>query len=526
MADAQNATMEWAHVLQDPASLLRSERAPLILTTILVLPILFIAVKKLLFPPFDPREPPVLKPTIPLIGHIIRMVRERASWYKHLHDESSLPICTLPMLNGKMYIINSPDLISAALKNTDLSFDPFLTEAPKGLFGLNDKMIKIIDNKTVRDELMGIIHSALMGEPLYKMNVAALTKLMETLNGIEPGSTLDAPDTYSWLWDVVGTGTVYALFGEKTPYTSKDLHLIVEYEKGFARLVTRFAPWLIAPGPLRARTQLQKTLEPYYVAGHEKLPDVSAIISGRAAALRKAGFDDHDLGIQEITFPWAGTTNTIPTLFWLFVHLFTRPDLVERVRSEFGAIVTITDGDDGRIATISARETEKKCPFLLACYREILRLYVHNVGNRVTMKDTTIRDPQGNEYLLKKGVNVQWSSSLTHLLESVWGKDAESFSPERFLDVGPQEEKRRRGASIPFGGGKHLCPGRQFALAENLGFVGVLCLGFEVRGVHLPRSEDPAMGTGSRKPVWGDESRGVQISRRDGWEDVTWRFVQ
>jgi len=52
-----------------------------------------------------------------------------------------LPICTLPMLNGKMYLINSPGLIAAGMRNRDLSFDPFSLEFAEGLLGIERKYV-------------------------------------------------------------------------------------------------------------------------------------------------------------------------------------------------------------------------------------------------------------------------------------------------------------------------------------------------------------------------------------------------
>ncbi|CAM1505894.1 Fc.00g115310.m01.CDS01 [Cosmosporella sp. VM-42] len=500
--------------------------SPLVLAILLVLPLLLFFLKKLLFPTVDVREPPVLRPSLPFFGHIISMVKERSSWYKRLNDESSLPVCTLPMLHGKMYVINSPDLVISAMRNIDVSFDPFLIEFSAGMLGLSDKLVKIIEKKHVMDGLMHIIHTSLMGEPLYKMNVVALTNLMKTLNGIGPDSMIAVSDSWTWTQELMAVATMEALFGEKNPYKAEHVHLIGEFEQGVSILALGYAPTLLAPGPLKARNELNKILKPFYVAGHETRPDVSAIIQRRAELLRREGFDDDDLGVQEITLPWVGTTNTIPTLFWLFVHLFSRPEYVKRVRAEIESIATINIGDEGRVATLKAKEVDKQCPVLMACYREVLRMYIHNVGNRRTMKDTTIKDSNGREYLLKKGINVQWSSSVTHTVNSVWGDDAAIFKPERFLDVTAQEEKRRRGANIPFGGGRNLCPGRNFALAENLGFIGVLAAGFEVDGVHVPESEDPIIGTGARKPVWGSTVRSARIRRRSGWQDVTWRFAE
>ena len=127
------------------------------------------------------------------------------------------------MLHGKIYVINSPDLISSALRNSDISFDPFLIEFSEGLFGLNKRSIEVIAQKSVIDELIDTIHTSLMGEPLYKMNVVALTELMKTVNRIE---TIDIPETYPWIWDLMGNATMLALFGSKNPITLEHMHLV------------------------------------------------------------------------------------------------------------------------------------------------------------------------------------------------------------------------------------------------------------------------------------------------------------
>ncbi|KAL6355413.1 hypothetical protein LRP88_11002 [Fusarium phalaenopsidis] len=470
--------------------------SPAVLTAAIIIPLLFVGLKKLLYPTFDPREPPILRPRIPFIGHIVGMIRERSSWYIRIYNENPLPICTLPMLHGKMYIINAPDLITAAMKNGDISFDPFLLEVPVGLFGLSKKLSDIIEQRHVIDGLLNVIHFTLMGDHLSRMNITALIKMMQTLNDVGP-RPVEVSDAYE------------------------------DFDEGVARFAIGIAPRLIAPGPLRARKKINTLLESFYAAGYETRPDVSSIIQKRTEILRREGFDDRDLGIQEITIPWVATTNTIAVLYWLFARVFSVPEYTQRIRNEMEAISIITSAKDkGRVGTISVKEMNKECTFLYACYRETLRLYIHNTGQRRVVKDTTIKDQEGREYLLKKGTNVQWPGSLTHMTDSVWGDDAWTFRPERFLEVSPQEEKQRRGAYIPFGGGKHLCPGRNFALSENMGFVGILALGYHVEGVRVPKSEDPGLGLGSRKPIGGTALRSAKVSRRVGWEDVTWEFVE
>jgi cytochrome P450 len=287
------------------------------------------------------------------------------------------------------------------------------------------------------------------------------------------------------------------------------------------------APSLLAPDAIASRDALAKLLTAYYTAKLDQRSDVSAIIQQRAALSRKAGFDDADLGAQELLIPWVATTNTIPTFFWLFSVVFSNPEYASRVRAEAVALASIADspGGGGRLAELPVGQLETRCPFLHACYQEVLRLYLNGVGNRRVMRDTRLHDADGRPYLLKEGVNVQVPSGVLHTLGSAWGPDAGVFRPERWLDASPQQERSRRGAFMPFGGGRHLCPGRRFARGEILGFMAVVAAGFEVEGVELPRSTDPSIGTLSRPPVWESTRRGVTIRRREDWEDVTWTFI-
>ncbi|KAI9151503.1 Cytochrome P450 monooxygenase [Paramyrothecium foliicola] len=465
--------------------------------------------QRLIFPALEPLEPPFLRPKVPIVGHVVSMMREKASFYARLFKENAMPICTLPMLSGKLYIINSPELVQAAMRTQEISFDPFQLEFSVTIFGLNEKQRAIMADREHMDKLLDVIHVNLMGKPLHRINVSALTTLSVLLNNIHANQGLEVPDSYLWLRENMTLATVFAL----------------KFDEGAILLALGFAPNLIAPKSVAAREELRKLLIPYYQARHDQLPGVSDIIAKRASALRESGFDHVDLGTQEIMLPWVGTTNTIPTTFWLFYHIFSKPDYVEKVRKEIEAITVVTTESEGTIAEMQTIKLEKSCVFLYACYQETLRVYLHSVGNRRVMNDVKIQDQQGQEYLLRKGINVQWPPNVLHFLDSAWGDDTDTFKPERFINTSSQDERRRRGAYLPFGGGRNLCPGRKFALAEILGFLGALALGFDIEGVELPDALDPPFGQAARQPVWNGKSRGMTIRRRQGWEETTWKFV-
>jgi cytochrome P450 len=188
-------------------------------------------------------------------------------------------------------------------------------------------------------------------------------------------------------------------------------------------LAVNIAPSLLAPKALAARNRAQAKLQPYYVNHLDEGDDVVALIKDRAAMNRRLGIPDDEISTIELSMPWVATTNTIPSLFWFFVHVFASPDLVARIRAEVETVTAVeTDPVTGRrtAATVDVTRFEKECLTLYACYREVLRLYSDTLGNRRVMADTTLRDPDSDrEYLVLKGINVQWPTKIPHLLPSV-----------------------------------------------------------------------------------------------------------
>jgi hypothetical protein len=75
-----------------------------------------------------------------------------------------------------------------------------------------------------------------------------------------------------------------------------------------------------------------------------------------------------------------------------------------------------------------------------------------------------------------------------------------------------------------------LCPGRNIAFAPSVGIVAVLLLAFDVRGtsnelLKVPEIRSVKFGEAVAKPSGDGLKMGAVLSRRDGWEDVVWKFV-
>ncbi|KPM39720.1 hypothetical protein AK830_g6825 [Neonectria ditissima] len=536
-----------------PASIV----AAVILASAIVLPLL----NKLLSPRMNQLEPPLVKPTIPFIGHIIGIIRHQNGYHRIVHDANpSLDIATLPMLNGKMYTVFNPHLIQTILRSKVASFEPFVTEFAQKTFDLSaHTFAKVTSNPKVVPDFTDGIHSSFQTEMLHKMNVHFLTGIstklgrvggsVRTVDSMNAGKEtliergLEVDNLYLWCRDIMTLATTRALYGDHDPYNEDPslVELAWTFESSVPYFLLSLFPSLTMPKAYQARKRLQSITSAYYTAEHDLTdPTTSQLVINRANALRKHGFTGNEIGLLEAILPVVTTVNAIPAFYWILLYVLGRPELAARLREQVAAAAKITHNEDGsgRTVTFNIAEFDEHLPLLISCYWESMRLTNSSVSIRRIMSDHTVRGPDGREYLLKKGTDIQLSAGVTHNETSIWGDDASTFDPERFVPPPPpaktktpeslEAERNRKAAYFPFGGGRHLCPGRNMAYAEILGFMSVLLLGYEIEPVGMGfgdvEMDIPALATGTVKPKNRGVGLGAKVLRRRGWEDVQWRF--
>jgi cytochrome P450 len=302
-------------------------------------------------------------------------------------------------------------------------------------------------------------------------------------------------------------------------------------------------PSVIVPKAFKGRLASQNALQEYFIAGYNSDPDVSPYARARAELFRKSGLPEAEIGRFEIANIHVALANASPTFFWLLLFIASDPQLTREIRAELSKIVTATAQEGRHEMTIDITNISEACPLLLSAFQETMRLTDGQVAVRIVMEDTILSDSK-NSYLLKKGATVQIPGGILHNSTTFWGPDAATFNPRRFLKPEPhpsktampeadkEQEKLRKKAFVPFGGGTHLCPGRHFASGEILGSVAVLIMGYDITtrdGAALPAPvagewKTIKFGEAVAKPVGRLTGVGARIRRRRGFEDVIWAF--
>lgn len=163
--------------------------------------------------------------------------------------------------------------------------------------------------------------------------------------------------------------------------------------------------------------------------------------------LLQAGMTDREVRDEVVGFLLAGHETTANALAWMWIELARHPAALARLQEE--------TGDDA---------------WARACFLEAMRLHppVWNVVRHA------VADDEIGGFRVREGATVMCFVWLTHRDPDVWD-EPERFDPARFLDGIP-----RRGF-VPFGGGRRICVGNTFALAEGALLAAMIARRFELR---------------------------------------------
>ncbi|KAJ5938395.1 Cytochrome P450 E-class CYP52 [Penicillium verhagenii] len=258
-------------------------------------------------------------------------------------------------------------------------------------------------------------------------------------------------------------GSVSALPGEETELFENAF----DYASSVSALRLRLADlqWIWKPTKFRAACAVVKQYATHFV----QLALDEMTKSGEEAALRKYPFiielykDLQDFVLvrdQLVNVLIAGRDTTACLMSWAFFLLARHPKSLAQLCSE---IDQVTEG-----SAELTRAKIKKMKYLRCVLNETQRLYPQLPLNvRVAAKTTVIPSgggPDGRSpVLIPKGTGVGYSVYHMHRLRSLYGKDANEFRPERWLD---QELKDIGWGFMPFHGGPRICLGKELALGE------------------------------------------------------------
>lgn len=478
--------------------------------------------------PRDAREPPIIPSRIPYLGHLLGMIFHGGRYVKTIGlRHSQTPIFTLVVPNSRIYIVTDESLAAAVQRSSRaLSFTPIIPEVTERILGL-DKATKEIarrnldpgpgETKGFLAEIQDMTYSWLgPGDYLSELTLHAAREMNHEVsqqkNAIESrASGSERVDLLAWVQRLVTVSTAKYLYGPDNPIAGDPslVEAFWDFDHGLGLLLINVAPAVTARRAWQGREKLVAALAAYLESGTYKTSG-SEIIRERVRIALGHGWTLRSAAREELSFLFAGIVNATTATFWIVLHVFADPDLLVRVRDELQGI--IYRGEDGsEISTLAIDDLCKKCPLLVAVYRECLRRNSDNNSIRVVKETTILAD---RWYLAKRSI-VQIAGGVIHADPSIWGPNVHEFDPSRFLGGGhgvdgTERRKEQRqlhpAAFRAFGGGKTLCPGRHFAMAEILSLVALIVLQFDMEApsggtIRVPAKNDAVLPVHILEPV-------------------------
>ncbi|KAI9259636.1 cytochrome P450 [Phascolomyces articulosus] len=170
---------------------------------------------------------------------------------------------------------------------------------------------------------------------------------------------------------------------------------------------------------------------------------------------------DTELRDAVLNFIIAGRDTTAQTLTWTIYYLLMHPRVEAKLISEINEKIT----DEVEKDPPALYETIKKMAYSHAVFYEVLRLepVVPN-SSKTALEDDIL--PDGTH--VRKGDQVNWSSYAMGRSEKIWGEDAKSFKPERWIQNNGDLRRESPSKWPAFNGGPRICLGQNLATLEGL----------------------------------------------------------
>ncbi|PSS02083.1 cytochrome P450 [Coniella lustricola] len=166
----------------------------------------------------------------------------------------------------------------------------------------------------------------------------------------------------------------------------------------------------------------------------------------------------------------AGSDTTATAIRTTMLYLMSSPQAYRKLAHEVR-----TAAAQGRLSSPITDEEARNLPYLQAVIKEGLRVFPPVTGLMPTVV------PPGGDVIrgvpVPEGTEIGWSAFGVQHNKEVYGIDAETFRPERWLDVKDEEQLRSMTSTweLVFKYGKWQCLGKTVALMElNKVFVEIL----------------------------------------------------
>ncbi|MEV0156382.1 cytochrome P450 [Micromonospora sp. NPDC050686] len=414
------------------------------------------------------REAPVLSGRLPIAGHAPLLMSQGLRLMERARDTG--PVVRIYLGRKPAYVVNDPDLLRRVLV-TDAS--AFAGKGP-----LVEKA-KLVLGNGISCSTGDFNHRQrrLMQPAFHKERVAGYVDVMravatERIGGWHAGERLVMEQEMREIALTVAAKALFASDIGREAVEEFRTSIPVAVRGVAVRTMMPALAALPTPGNRRfdqALRQLHRIIdrmiEAYRRDGVDHGDVLSMLLAARDEETGEA-MPDKQIHAEVMTIATAATETTNGALVWAAYELGQREDVERRLHDELTDVLS-----DRPVTAADLPKLEYTRRFL----NEVLRLYAMWVLTRQTTRPTELAG-----IALPAGATVMFSPQAIHRDPRIY-RDPTRFDPDRWLPERAEEVPRN--AFLPFGSGRYICIGEQFAMTEMLVVFATLVRRWRLRPV-------------------------------------------
>lgn len=172
----------------------------------------------------------------------------------------------------------------------------------------------------------------------------------------------------------------------------------------------------------------------------------------------------------------AGSDTTAISLRAIFYNLIRHPDKMAKLRAEFDDAESkgIFVHGDPLVKWNDVREL----PYLSAVISESLR--IHPAVGLPLERITPAGGIQICDTFIPPGTIIGCSAWLLHRDKALWGEDADSWRPERWIEASDTKKAEMKNSMFAFGAGARTCIGKNISYLEMYKLVPAVLRSYDV----------------------------------------------
>ncbi|XP_060724120.1 prostacyclin synthase [Tachysurus vachellii] len=399
-------------------------------------------------------EPPLDKGTVPWLGHALEFGKDAAKFLTKMKDKHG-DIFTVCVAGHYVTVILDSNCYDAVLADTK-SFD--LTRYSQLLM---DRIFNLqfpnYDPVSERNKVKQYFKSPNLSQLCTTMQ-NNLQFLMDSAN--TQTSTEWKKDTlFDFCYSLLFKAGYHTLFSTENDNSAKFTEVYEEFRR-FDKILPKMARCSALRDELKfassARKRLWELLSPNCISTESV---AQSWMQTYVQHLKEQGLDTETQRRAMLLQLWVTQGNAGPATFWLLGFLLTHPEALKAVKKELCSLQHLP---------LDKRE---ETPVLNSVLKETLRLRAAALITRDVMQDKRIKLSNSQEFVLRQGDRLCIFPFLSPQMDPQIHHEPEKFKFDRFLNADGTEKSmfckdgmRMKYATMPWGAGSNLCPGREFAI--------------------------------------------------------------